>query len=174
MKHLWNRRKRVTTSSQDAGGFFDGRSFHSGGARRHKKNTPGGVGNTHGQTGGVSGGKYLFPGVVRGIPNHDGGTSFQTGNIPGVMDRAPGAFRSTPAVFRNIPDGKRNAPGVKRGVPGDARCVPGVSGDVSGVDRYMEFKGLCHFTPFPAFPVGKNKQNAENIKNDEKINTQLN
>jgi hypothetical protein len=154
MKRLWHCGERTPASGQDAGGFSDGTSFHSGGIPGHASGIRAVAGGVPGETRCTSGHKDRIPHVARHAPDHAGRTSCMTGGIPGVTECAPGVARRTPA-------GKRCAPGVKRCAPDDARCVSGVSGDVSGVDRCMELKDLCDFTLFTIFPFGAVKQNTE-------------
>ena len=158
MKRLWICGERATASGLDAVNFFDGTSFRSSGAPGHASGIRADTGGVPGQTRHASGHKDRIPRVVRRAPDHAGRTSCLPGGVPDLTECAPGVARRTPAMKRCAPD--------------DARCVSGVSGDVSGVDRCMEMKDLCGFTPFAIFPFGAVKQNTEKQQTTIEINKQ--
>ena len=156
MKRLWNSGERVAASGWDVVDTFDGTSFHSGGTPGHASGIRAVAGGVPGETRRTSGHNDRIPGVARRAPDHVGHTSGLTGGVPDVTECVPGVSGRTPDV--------------KRCASGDARCVSGVSGDVSGVDRYMEMKDLCNFTPFAIFPFGAVKQNTEKPQKTTKTN----
>ena len=158
MKRLWNCVERARVSDSETANFSDRTSFLSGGVPDHASDTRAVAGDRPGQTRRNPGHQDRIPRVARRIPAPTGGISFQTGGVPGLTGRAPGVSRRTPAV--------------KRCAPAAARCVSGITGGVSGVDRCMEMKDLCSFTPFAIFPFGAVKQNTEKQQTTIEINKQ--